>query len=142
MIAVDTNVVVRFLMNDEPSQARRARALFERAAGSPGEPILIPSTVLLETEWVLRSGYGVAKPAAIAGIRSILGLPGVTTRAPRSVARAVDVWEAGLDFADALHLLLSGGDSAGLDFPVFFTFDARLRTRAGRWLPEAPTGAP
>lgn len=51
MTALDTNVVVRFLVNDDDQQAQRARALI--AAGN----VHIPPTVLLETEWVLRSAY-------------------------------------------------------------------------------------
>lgn len=54
MVAVDTNVLVRLLVNDDARQARRARALFER------EEIFISPTVLLESEWVLRSAYGLA----------------------------------------------------------------------------------
>ncbi len=45
MIALDTNVVVRLLVNDNAAQAARARALL-----APGEPVFIPVTVLLETE--------------------------------------------------------------------------------------------
>jgi hypothetical protein len=48
MFAVDTNVVVRYLVNDNAAQAARARRLVER------EDIFVPLTVLLETEWVLR----------------------------------------------------------------------------------------
>ena len=48
VLAVDTNVVVRFLTGDEPAQAGRARALFEH------EAVLLLKTVLLETEWMLR----------------------------------------------------------------------------------------
>ena len=48
MLAVDTNVVVRFLTGDEPAQAERARSIFER------EAVLLLKTVMLETEWVLR----------------------------------------------------------------------------------------
>jgi predicted nucleic-acid-binding protein len=55
MIAVDTNVVVRFLTNDEPRQARRAANLFHR------EEVLLPRTVLLECEWVLRHAYGIGR---------------------------------------------------------------------------------
>ena len=51
IVAVDTNILVRFLVADEPEQARRARELFSL------NTILIPTTVLLETEWVLRSAY-------------------------------------------------------------------------------------
>ena len=54
MIAVDTNVLVRLLTGDDPAQTRRAADLFAQ------ESILIPKTVLLETEWVLRYRYELA----------------------------------------------------------------------------------
>ena len=52
IIALDTNVVVRFLTNDDAIQARRARRLIEQ------NEVVIPLTVLLEAEWVLRAAYG------------------------------------------------------------------------------------
>ena len=51
MIAIDSNVLVRLLVNDDPAQGARARAAFET------EEIWIAKTVLLETFWVLRSVY-------------------------------------------------------------------------------------
>ncbi len=52
MRAVDTNVLVRFFVADDPGQFRRARKVMEAGA------VFIPKTVLLETEWVLRHAYG------------------------------------------------------------------------------------
>jgi len=57
MIAVDTNVLVRLLTGDDPAQTQRAVELFAQ------ESILIPKTVLLETEWVLRYRYELAPTA-------------------------------------------------------------------------------
>lgn len=136
MIAVDTNVVVRLLVNDDAGQARRARALFER------EEVFLTSTVLLETEWVLRGAFGFAAPQIEGYLRALLGLPGVSTERPAVVARALDGYAAGLDFADALHLLLSAPGGTGEEPRVFHTFDSRLRQRAAKHLPSAPTAAP
>jgi len=55
MIAVDTNLLVRLLTNDDPVEAKRALRVME------SDDILIPKTVLLETEWVLRHGYVLAR---------------------------------------------------------------------------------
>ena len=52
MLAVDTNVVVRYLTGDEVEQFAKAKALID------GEDVFVCTTVLLETEWVLRSLYG------------------------------------------------------------------------------------
>lgn len=125
MIALDTNVVVRFLVNDDPGQNRRARRLIE--AGD----VRISPTVLLEAEWVLRALYGQDTGGIHESFRRLLGLPGVLADEAQRVARALEWYGAGLDFADALHLALASGASA------FVTFDAKLVRRA-RKLDGAP----
>lgn len=120
MIALDTNVVVRLLVNDDPGQTRRARALLQTRTA------FVTPTVLLETEWVLRGAYGIGRPAIASSLRGLLGLPAVVVGNAQAIAQALDWFEAGLDFADALHLALSG-DAEG-----FVTFDTRLAKRARR----------
>jgi predicted nucleic-acid-binding protein len=124
MIAVDTNVVVRVLTRDDVDQAPVARALLESGAA------FLPKSVVLETEWVLRSIYRFGRPAILDGITSLLGLPGVEIEDWPAVARALDWYRQGLDFADALHLASSGRAEA------FATFDRALR-RKGRGLAGA-----
>ena len=98
MLAIDTNIVVRYLTNDHPQQSPRARALVD------GEPVFVAVTVMLEVEWVLRSGYDY-RPADVArAMRSFAGLPTVTVEDGAIVAKALDLAERGMDFADALHL--------------------------------------
>jgi len=67
MKALDTNVVVRFLVCDDAAMTARARKVFERArdTGEPGEPVLISSLVLLETLWVLHFGYRFSRRAIV-----------------------------------------------------------------------------
>lgn len=120
MVAVDTNVLVRLLTADDAVQSARAAALFER------EPILVPKTVLLETEWVLRYCYGLDSTAVLTAFHNLLGLPQVTTEDAPAVAEALALYESGMEFADALHLTSARAAEA------FATFDARLRKRAGR----------
>jgi predicted nucleic-acid-binding protein len=123
MLAVDTNVVVRLLVNDDAGQHRRAVALF--AAHS----VWIPRTVLLETEWVLRGAYGFGKDAIAAAFDKLLRLPQVTCEDRVAVEDAVDALGSGLDFADALHVSGCLGMEDG-----FATFDANLVKRARkRW---------
>jgi len=98
MIAIDTNLVVRYLTNDHPKQSPRARALID------GEAVFVSVTVMLEVEWVLHSTYEY-RPADVArAIRSFAGLPTVTVEDGAVVATALDLAERGMDFADALHL--------------------------------------
>jgi predicted nucleic-acid-binding protein len=118
--AIDTNVVVRFLTGDDPAQAARARGLIE--AGD----IFVATSVLLETEWVLRSGYGLATERIVPAMRAFAGLAGVTLEDPQLAARALDWAEQGLDFADALHLVRAEGCSA------FMSFDRKLAKAAAR----------
>lgn len=131
MVALDTNVVVRLLVNDDATQARRARALL-----AAGHEVRLPVTVLLEAEWVLRSAYGYPAPLVMTYLRALLGLPGVSTDNAAAVAAAITACEQGLDFADALHLALSGGAER------FYTFDANLRRRAARAMPGVQVSAP
>lgn len=98
MLAIDTNLVIRYLTNDHPKQSPRARALID------GEAVFVAVTVMLEVEWVLRSTYEY-RPADVAhAIRSFAGLPTVTVEDGAVVATALDLAERGMDFADALHL--------------------------------------
>jgi predicted nucleic acid-binding protein len=119
MIAIDTNVVVRYLTGDHPDQSRRARALIE--AGQ----VFVPVTVILETEWVLRSAYRLSPAAVIAALRAFCGLPGVTVEDAAHVATALDRAAGGLDFADALHI------ARAVQCDAFATFDQRLLRAAG-----------
>ncbi len=98
MIAVDTNLLVRLLTKDDPSQAKRAARAME------SDSIFIPKTVMLETQWVLRHAYGIGKNAIISGFQKMMGLPNVTVEDQQAVFQAMSWYDAGLDFADALHL--------------------------------------
>jgi predicted nucleic-acid-binding protein len=114
MIAIDTNVIVRALVNDDSGQAAIAAGVLRRP------DLWISKTVLLETEWVLRSAYRVDRSSLNAGLRKLLGLPNVEVEDPAAVARAVEAHEAGMDFADALHL------ASSFNAEVFVTFDRHL----------------
>lgn len=72
MIALDTNVWVRYVTNDEPDQAKRALAVLAEA-----EEIFVAKTTLLELEWVLRAAYELSAAAIIRALRHIIGLPNV-----------------------------------------------------------------
>lgn len=116
--AIDTNVVVRFLTGDDARQAAAARKLFE--AGD----LFVGVTVLLESEWVLRAGYGFEPREIRDGLSGLGGLQGVTLEDPAAVAQALEWMTAGMDFADALHLSRSEGCTE------FVTFDRKLAVKA------------
>ena len=123
MITIDTDIVVRYLVEDDVAQTDRAEAVLRS-----GE-VLVPKTVLLETAWVLRSRYRFDRAAIASGLRQLLGLPGVAVEDLKTVARGLDLHEHGFDFADALHLASSRRAEA------FATLDQALRRKA-RHLPE------
>jgi predicted nucleic-acid-binding protein len=120
MVAVDTNVVVRIVANDDPEQSPRAVALFER------ERIFLTKTVLLETEWVLRFSYKLSRETVVCALRKVIGLQQVEVETIGVVTKALDWHEQGMDFADALNLASS---TKAIEFA---TFDGELIQLAQR----------
>ena len=120
MLAIDTNIVVRYLANDHETLSARALKLVSENA------VFVPATVVLESEWVLRDAYETPRERVIEQVRKFCGLETVTVGEAESVARALAYAEGGLDLADALHLAQSQGCEA------FATFDKKLVARARR----------
>jgi predicted nucleic-acid-binding protein len=116
--AIDTNVLVRLLVNDDEAQGSRARAIFEV------EEIWIGKTVLLETFWVLRSVYGFEDTAIARAIEGAFGLPRVRVEDSERVKLALAAVADGIDIADALHVATTPGDAQ-----AFATFDKDLARR-------------
>lgn len=111
MLAIDTNLVVRYLIGDDAAQAARARRLID------GNEIFVAVTVMLETEWVLRSIYDLSADQCAKALTEFGGLPSVTVEDAATVAKALRWMEQGIDFADGLHLAKAEGCEA------FVTFD-------------------
>jgi predicted nucleic-acid-binding protein len=118
VLAVDTNIIVRYLTADHPEQFAKARALVD------GEHIFVGATVLLETEWVLRRGYRFSRDRVIAALTAFAGLPRVTLEDPALAAKALDWMARGMDFADALHLAKADGCGAFVSFDQHFAMVA------------------
>ena len=111
MIALDTNVLVRLIVRDEEVQFKAAQALMAR------HEIYLPDSVILETAWVLRSGYGLSAKDICAAFRGVFGLENVVLDDPHKIDKVLEWHESGLDFADALHLAKSA------HLPELKTFD-------------------
>jgi predicted nucleic-acid-binding protein len=120
MVAVDTNVVVRLLTEDDREQTASAKSLFAT------EPIWIAKTVLLETGWVLRSLYGFDEDAVRNAFVRLLGLKNVHTEDKPSIAKALALTAHGIGLADAMHL------SSRPPGAAFVSFDRSLVHRASR----------
>src|SRR3546814_5950370 len=95
MLAIDTNLIVRYLVNDDPGQAARARELIDN------NDVFVCTTTVLESEWVLRSAYGFSAGQCARALRAFAGLPRVPLEDAAAVARALDWTRHGVDFADA-----------------------------------------
>jgi predicted nucleic-acid-binding protein len=125
LIALDTNVIVRLVVADDPAQLEVARRIFE------SDSLWLCKTVLLETEWVLRYSYDLDRTAIDGVFRKILGYPHLQAEDREAALHALTLYERGFDFADALHLASCG------EADRFVTFDREF-AKAARGLEEGP----
>ena len=99
MIAVDTNVLLRRLLDDDVDQAERARRLFDRK-----ENVLIPDVVLAEAIWTLKGKrYKASKDDLVAMVMGLLEEPNIVFESRRAV------WSAVNDYIEAPPVRTSDG---------------------------------
>jgi predicted nucleic-acid-binding protein len=126
LIAVDTNILARYYLDDDPEQAELAQSLIEF------HPIYIPKTVVLELEWVLRGVAKVEKDRIVCCLEHLLSLPNAEIEQRDRMVRALAYYQAGFDFADMLHWVASENQ------PLFMTFDDRKFARRSHRLDGLP----
>lgn len=102
MIAFDTNLLVRALVDDHPEQVVMVRRLIA------SDSIFISRTVLLETEWVLRARYKKTRDQLSAFFSALLEVDNTVVENAEAVTHALEWYTQGADFADALHLATCG----------------------------------
>ncbi|MGL5837667.1 MAG: type II toxin-antitoxin system VapC family toxin [Sphingorhabdus sp.] len=118
MRAVDTNILARFLLDDDEAQTAAARVLLKKG-------VFIANSVLLETVWLLQSRYN-QRPVDIAhALQTILLMPEMQVTKPALLNWALSRYANGADFADMLHLVESEGHDA------LVTFDKKMAKQAG-----------
>lgn len=122
MRAIDTNILVRYLVRDDVVQAGQAEAILSTAC-------FLPLTVLLETVWLLASRYSLSRSQIAQALQEVLKLSSVATQDDAVVAWAIERFGAGADFADMIHLLSAHSASS------FVTFDRKLARLAGAGAP-------
>ena len=111
---VDTNVLVRHLTGDPPTQAHRATRLLERA-----DALLLPDLVLAEVAYVLRSYYEAARPVVARSLRAILAFPAIRVVDADLLYRTIEIYEVdGLAFADAY--LVASAERSGVGVVASF----------------------
>ena len=124
MIGVDTNVLVRVLVDDAQAkeQCRKARALL-----SSQKMIFVSQVVLVECVWVMQRSYGVGKNKTIAVLKALLSNQAVSLEGKALVKNAVQLYEENsVDFADAL--IWSANHKKG---SLLYTFDRKLAKLKG-----------
>ncbi len=127
MIALDTNVLVRFLAQDEPAQARIAAEIVEGAADRD-ETLFLSDVVIAETAWVLTRAYKVSRSALADILHRLADARHIEMRDDDIVRRAATAFAKGKgDFADYLVRELSR--ESGCDHVV--TFDRALWREEG-----------
>jgi predicted nucleic-acid-binding protein len=127
MIGLDTNILVRYLVQDEPDQARRATRLIEHASRSD-ERFFVNPIVLCELVWVLESAYDFSRADVADTLDTLFRAAAFEVGEKDAAWWALACYRAGrADFADCLIGRLNS--RAGCERTM--TFDAALKTVAG-----------
>ncbi len=128
MIAVDTNVLVRYAIKDNHEQTVLATNLLA------ANRCFLLKSVLLELVWVLSSasGYNLPSEVVLERLYHILGLQNIETEDATAISQALHWYAKGMDFADALHL------AGSADLSCLVTFDRKFATTAEK-LDTIPT---
>ncbi|HWH81481.1 MAG TPA: type II toxin-antitoxin system VapC family toxin [Burkholderiaceae bacterium] len=127
MIGIDTNILLRLWLNDDPAQARRIDALLAEHGRAPGS-LLVTDVVLAEALWALRSAFDQGKPAQRLAVRSLLDETAFAFEDREAVERALTLFESGsCGFSDCLIVAKHGRQ--GCDFTA--TFDRGMRKLTG-----------
>jgi predicted nucleic-acid-binding protein len=117
MIGIDTNILVRWLIDDPtaPDQSDRARVLIEGL----DEPVMVAIPVIAETVWLARGTFGLKKQQILVLIEAVLNAPGLIVAERSAIERALRLYrESKADFVDCMiaTLNLAAGCQTTLTF--------------------------
>jgi predicted nucleic-acid-binding protein len=127
VIALDTNVLVRFLVEDDVEQTARARDLLQRAIDEQ-TACFVPDIVLCELVWVLSSAYRISRVEIARHLGTLLRSRNLIFRSTDQIARALAAFRDGRgDFAD--YLIREDSRTAGCEGVA--TFDKALLGEEG-----------
>lgn len=120
MIALDTNVLVRFLVDDEPRQARTAREFLERLTGE--QPGFVCREVIVELVWVLERAYGFSRQRIAGVLDALMATEELRIESSDDVARAaLQYGRGGVGFSDLM--IAAAAQRAGAQ--ALYTFDRK-----------------
>ena len=117
MIGVNTNVLVRYIVQDDAQQARIATRFFEHTL-VPARPGFVDHIVLCELVWVLESGYAYSRVQIAATLQRLFEIDRLRMQMPELVWHALDAYGSGIDFDDALIALVN--EAEGCEHTVSF----------------------
>ncbi len=127
MLGLDTNVLVRFLVRDDETQFEKARKLIRRETAA-GRPVFVGLLVLLETEWILRSRYGLSKAEILGAFSGLLDADDLRFENEPAIEEALYVWKDNpADFADCLI----GAQNRRMGCTTTVTFDTKAIKLSG-----------
>ena len=127
MASLDTNILVRYLVQDDAAQAATARNFIKRCVAE-GQPLFVPVSVSLELEWVLRSRYGFSKGDVIQTMADLLSAVELTLESEHALEVALVLYREGTaDYADCMHIALA---SQANERPLW-TFDKKASKVSG-----------
>jgi predicted nucleic-acid-binding protein len=132
VIALDTNVLVRFLVEDDKAQSARAARLVARAV-SEEEPLFVSDIVVCETVWVLQAAYRVVKAEVAVTLGRLFLAAHLRFNDLDRLSRALEAFISGKgDFAD--YLIREQARAQGCEKMV--TFDRALLKEKGFTAPS------
>ena len=127
MIAFDTNVLLRLLLNDDKRQAGQAQALLDRVVQA-SDRVLLPDIVLCELEWVLDSVYQLPRSRVLETFQRLIDADEFTYLSHAAFSRAVGEYRKGkADLSD----YLIGTSAAAAGATTTYTFDRVLLQSGG-----------
>jgi predicted nucleic-acid-binding protein len=128
VIALDTNVLVRFIVDDDPSQTAMAAAMIDRA-GRRGVALFVPQIVLCELVWVLSFAYRFSRKEIVGALNQLRRAAQITVEGADEVRRAIEEYHSMRgDFSDYLiaERAIANGCTAVATFDRALLADARF----------------
>lgn len=122
MIALDTNAIVRILVEDDQNQSKKVQGIINKAE-TKEQKILILSEVLIETVWVLESVYHCTRLEISMFIETLFAAPTFYLPDANVIRQATDQYKKGGDFADLLIVAQAKAHQAN----QLFSFDKKLQ---------------